>query len=155
LKTIASRISTNRFAIMMVAVDSRNGGFPVSKAGKPDIRQGRIRRRRGNFTMSPEDAGILDELAREVRRVVSDARIWAFGSRARGDATWESDFDVFIVVPRKDEISESKIKDVCWEVGFENDRVIASIVVDQGKFEDGPLSESTLVENILREGVAA
>jgi len=33
--------------------------------------------------------------------------------------------------------------------------VITTVIMDQNQFEDGPMSESTLVENILREGVAA
>jgi hypothetical protein len=41
------------------------------------------------------------------------------------------------------------------EIGFENDRVITTFIMDQNQFEDGPMSESTLVESILSEGVAA
>jgi uncharacterized protein len=44
---------------------------------------------------------------------------------------------------------------MAWEVGFENDRVITTVVMDQEEFEHGPMSESTLVGNILQEGVAA
>ncbi|MGH7467563.1 MAG: nucleotidyltransferase domain-containing protein [Longimicrobiales bacterium] len=29
--------------------------------------------------------------------LVPGARVWAFGSRARGSATWDSDFDVCVV----------------------------------------------------------
>ena len=83
------------------------------------------------------------------------AHIWAFGSRARGNATWESDFDIFIVLPQKDKFAESIIRDICWEIGFENDRVITSVIIDHQQFLEGPMSESSLVENILREGVAA
>jgi len=38
---------------------------------------------------------------------------------------------------------------------FIDNRVITTVIMDQNQFEDGPMSESTLVENILREGVAA
>ena len=81
--------------------------------------------------------------------------MWIFGSRARGDTVLGSDFDVFIVLPAGDKLVESAIKDICWEIGFENSRVIASVIVDREKFENGPISESSLVENVLREGVPA
>lgn len=105
--------------------------------------------------MLADDRKILETLAKRIRDLSPAARVWAFGSRARGDATWESDFDVCIVLPQKDESAESVIRDICWEIGFENDRVITTVIIDQGQFDDGPMSESTLVENILREGVAA
>lgn len=102
-----------------------------------------------------DDRKILETLAKRVRSLYPGARVWAFGSRARGDATWESDFDACIVLPQKDESAEPAIRNICWEIGFENNRVITTVIMDQNQFEDGPMSESTLVENILREGVAA
>jgi hypothetical protein len=44
---------------------------------------------------------------------------------------------------------------MAWEVGFENDRVITTILLDKVQFENGPISESTIVDNILREGISA
>ena len=105
--------------------------------------------------MVAADRKILESLAKKIRNIYPSARVWAFGSRARGDATWESDFDVCIVLPQKNESDESVIRDICWEIGFENDRVITTVIIDQSQFNDGPMSESTLLENILREGVAA
>ena len=46
------------------------------------------------------------------------------------------------------------IRDIAWEVGFENDRVITTVLVDKEQFEHGPMSESTIVANILREGIS-
>ena len=105
--------------------------------------------------MFADDRRILETLAKRVRSLYPAARVWAFGSRARGDATWESDFDVCIVLPKKDESVESSIRDICWEIGFDNERVITTVIIDRSQFYEGPMSESTLVENILREGVAA
>ena len=105
--------------------------------------------------MFKDDRKILETLAKRIRNLYPAARVWAFGSRARGDATWESDFDACIVLPRKNESIESAIRNICWEIGFENGRVITTVIMDQSQFEKGPMSESTLVENILREGVAA
>jgi predicted nucleotidyltransferase len=105
--------------------------------------------------MSKEDHKILKEFAGRVHERFSAARVWAFGSRARGEATWESDFDILIVLSKVDQKIDRWIRDIAWEVGFNNDRVITTILLDKVQFEHGPMSESTIVENILREGISA
>ena len=60
-----------------------------------------------------------------------------------------------MVLDRVDEDIDRWIRRIAWETGFENDRVITTIVTDESQFEKGPLSESTIVENILREGISA
>ena len=104
--------------------------------------------------MCKEDRKILKEFSRRVNEQFSDARIWAFGSRAKGEATWESDFDIFIVLNEVDQKTDRWIRDIAWEVGFDNDRVITTVLLDKAQFEHGPMSESTLVANILREGIS-
>jgi predicted nucleotidyltransferase len=105
--------------------------------------------------MTIEDRKIFKQFTDRVHTRFSDARVWAFGSRARGDATWESDFDLFIVLSKVDQKIDRWIRDIAWEVGFENDRVITTILLDKVQFENGPMSESTIVDNILREGISA
>lgn len=105
--------------------------------------------------ISKEDARILDDFTRRVRNRFPDARVWAFGSRARGNADWDSDFDICIVLDRVDRSKDQCIREIAWEVSFENERVITTVVLDVNQFEQGPMSESTLVANILNEGVAA
>jgi predicted nucleotidyltransferase len=105
--------------------------------------------------MSKEDRKILNQFSARVHERFSDARVWAFGSRARGDATWDSDFDVFVVLSKVNQKAERWIRDIAWEVGFENERVITTVLIDKEQFESGPMSESTIVANILREGISA
>jgi predicted nucleotidyltransferase len=105
--------------------------------------------------LSREDRGILDIFSQRLLQRFPNARIWAFGSRARGDASWDSDFDICIVLDYMDDTIDQWIRDVAWEVGFENERVITTVVLDKYQFEKGPMSESTLIATILQEGVAA
>jgi predicted nucleotidyltransferase len=112
--------------------------------------------RGGNFNMmSKEDRVILDEFTNRVRERFSEVRVWAFGSRARGGATWESDFDLLIVLSEVNQEIDRWMRGIAWDVGFKNDRVITTILLDKEQFEHGPMSESTLVDNILREGISA
>jgi predicted nucleotidyltransferase len=105
--------------------------------------------------ISSDDRRILDEFCRFIREKFPEARIWIFGSRARGNAAWDSDFDTFIVLEDVDRGIIRWIRDIAWKVGFEHERVITTIILDSEQFEKGPMSESTLVANVLREGIPA
>ena len=105
--------------------------------------------------MHPRDGEILEQLAKRIREVEPTARIWAFGSRARGTARPDSDFDLCIVVPDVTGELKSHIRDLAWEVAFEHGLVIPTLIFSEESFERGPTSASTLVANILKEGVAA
>jgi predicted nucleotidyltransferase len=105
--------------------------------------------------ISDADRDILNLFASRVRERFPDARVWAFGSRARGGAPWDSDFDVCVVLDHLDAATDHTLSDVAWEVGFSHERVITVIPFSRDEFERGPFSESTLAANILREGVPA
>lgn len=105
--------------------------------------------------MSEKDRQVLSEYTARVRERFPEARIWAFGSRARGYATWDSDFDIFIVLNHVDQDVDRWIRSLAWEIGFENERVITTVLTDKKQFEHGPMSESSLVANIFLEGVSA
>jgi predicted nucleotidyltransferase len=105
--------------------------------------------------ISEQDLKILHSFKARVQERFSDARIWAFGSRVRGNASWDSDFDIFIVLSKVDRKIDRWVRNIAWEIGFENDRVITTVLIDKEQFENGPMSESSLVANILREGLSA
>ena len=59
------------------------------------------------------------------------------------------------MLDRLEDKTDKWIRELAWEVGFQNEYVITTIVFDADQFENGPMSESTLVANIMREGIAA
>jgi predicted nucleotidyltransferase len=103
--------------------------------------------------MTDHDRYIFEIFAARVRQHFPEARIWAFGSRARGDATWESDLDVCVVVEKLTYEDRDTLWNIAWKVGFEHEMLISAMAYSSDEFEHGPCSESPLVLNILREGV--
>jgi hypothetical protein len=81
--------------------------------------------------ISDADRDILNLFALRVRERFPEARVWAFGSRARGDVVWDSDFAVCVILDRLDAATDHALSDVAWEVGFSHDRVITVIPFSQ------------------------
>ena len=104
--------------------------------------------------MNDYDNQVLQEFVRRLRSRFPDARVWAFGSRVRGDAAPDSDLDVCIVVDRLDEQRDREISGIAWEVGFVNDVVISTVTFSRQEFAAGPLAVSPIVTSILHDGIA-
>ena len=105
--------------------------------------------------MEPADRRILAEFAARVRELEPRARLWAVGSRARGDPAPDSDLDLCVVLPQVTPDLRRRIRAVAWEIGFQHERLLATVVLPEEEFENGPTSASTLVQNIHAEGVVA
>ncbi|MBD1876726.1 nucleotidyltransferase domain-containing protein [Nodosilinea sp. FACHB-131] len=105
--------------------------------------------------ISTSDRQILAEFANRLRGKFPKASIWAFGSRARGNAQPDSDLDICVVVDTLDRSSWKAISDIAWEVGFHHDLVITTIKYSRRQFEGSPHTASPLIHNILAEGIAA
>jgi len=80
--------------------------------------------------------------------------VMVFGSRARGDASDDSDLDIFIVVDFLDHAVEKFISDCAWTAGFENDIVVVPVAISKDRLTESPLKASVFIRNVYREGVA-
>ena len=102
--------------------------------------------------MNNRDFSIARNFKQLVQRRVIPLDVRVFGSRARGDASADSNLDVFVVVEDATREIEKYVCVCAWEAGFEQDVVIVPVVVSQNKIK-GILKESVFILNVYREGV--
>jgi len=103
--------------------------------------------------MKKEDEILVHKFTDRVRSLFPEAGIWIFGSRARGNPVSGSDLDVLVVLEQVNPQIDRDIRNIAWEIGYENEIVITTLLLEKEEFERGPMSESSIVANILREGV--
>ena len=103
--------------------------------------------------MNRKDLAIARKFKHLVQQQITPLEVRVFGSRARGNATPDSDLDVFVVVEHSTRDIEKFVSDCAWEAGFEQNIHVVPVVVGKDRI-DGRLKESVFILNVYREGVA-
>jgi len=80
-------------------------------------------------------------------------RVYAYGSRVRGNADPGSDLDLLVEVGRLTRKAKQQILERAWELSLEEGYVISTVIVSEEAFEHGPLSVSAFAQNVRREGI--
>ncbi|GAB61213.1 MAG: nucleotidyltransferase domain-containing protein [Candidatus Jettenia sp.] len=94
--------------------------------------------------MIQRDYEIAKELKERLSKVIQLIDFRVFGSRARGNADEYSDMD--------DQLKKI-IRNIVWEVGFENSIYISPLIFTRYEIEDSPLRASPIVRGINEEGI--
>jgi len=98
---------------------------------------------------------LLSEVKRGVAEVEPEGEIILYGSRARGDSFAESDWDFLILVNGPvDEDRVDRIRHRLYEIEWESDQVLSSIVRSREQWSSQPLSDTPFHRNVERGGIA-
>lgn len=100
-----------------------------------------------------KDRNACAELKRRLAIDLPVLEVRLFGSRARGDASADSDMDVFVKVEKNTRAARNHVRRTAWELGLEEGLVISTLVFGREELTDGPMRSSAIVQNILREGL--
>jgi predicted nucleotidyltransferase len=96
----------------------------------------------------------LEQIKKAVREEESDADIILYGSRSRGDAVSESDWDLLILVdgPLNDERTD-RIRHRLYEVEWGSGEVISSIVRNREEWNGDLYQALPFHQRVQQEGI--
>ena len=99
-----------------------------------------------------EEQEVLKRFKAEVKKVFGERldRVVLFGSRSRGDADPDSDFDLLVTVESLDEADQKRVFDIAADLSLEYGTVLAVLVVPTNDFTEDRYFY--LYENIQKEG---
>ena len=104
--------------------------------------------------LSSHEKGILLNCRDAVRGIDRDAEVILYGSRARGDAAEDSDYDLLIVsdVPVTLE-NEDRFRRALYDIQLETGTVITVILANRNEWKTPLYKAMPLHQNITREGI--
>lgn len=79
--------------------------------------------------------------------------IYLFGSHARGLARPDSDYDLLLVVPKKERLLKNKLYEAAVDVLLEKGADISLKIIRKEDFERMKNISAPFIENVLKEGI--
>ena len=100
-----------------------------------------------------ETDSVLNAIKQRLYEILGDniRQIILFGSRAKGNAERDSDYDILLLVEKQTEVLEDQVDDVAYEM-LGSYGAVVTIFVDEANTFEKELHEP-LFCNIRREGV--
>jgi predicted nucleotidyltransferase len=97
---------------------------------------------------------ILQRIKTGISEIDPDAKVFLYGSRARGDNRQDSDWDILVITP-KEKITfeyESELRDPIYDIELEIGQVISLLVYSELDWKTR-MPYSPLFSNVQEEGI--
>ena len=117
---------------------------------------GRFRRVTPVRSFTQFERGVLQQVASAIRAVEPDARIILYGSRARGDAAPESDWDFLVLLDGDvDRARRDRVRHALYDLMLVLDECLlfSSIVRSTGEWASSRYRAMPFRHNVEREGI--
>jgi predicted nucleotidyltransferase len=97
---------------------------------------------------------LIEQIKCAVQEVEPDAEIILYGSRSRGDALVESDWDFLILVDGSiDDERIDRVRHRLYEIEWESGEVISSIIRDREEWNSALYQAMPFHKRVQREGM--
>ncbi len=98
--------------------------------------------------LSRMDARIARQVKRRLLKVIPVKKLVVYGSRARGDASADSDLDLYVEIQSVTPDIRRKISEITWEVSLEAGIVISTMISSK------QLAGQPILKAIETDGIA-
>jgi predicted nucleotidyltransferase len=97
---------------------------------------------------------VKDRISRVIHRRDSKAVAFLFGSRARGDHRKDSDWDILILVDKKEITNEieNEFRNDLYTIELETGQIISTFIYPK-EYWESTLIYSPLYKNVMKEGI--
>lgn len=102
------------------------------------------------------DKALLGRCRQAIRRVIPDADVILYGSRARGDASEYSDYDIVVLVDQPVNMAlKDRILSSVYPLELETGAMLTLVTYNRRQWESFPYREMPFRKNVERDGVIA
>lgn len=106
------------------------------------------------MTKDDQSGRLIQRVGHAIRQIESSARVYLFGSRARGDHGPESDWDFLVVVSGSVDVRRKRaIWDCLYEIELEIGEVLSARVVSDAEWDSEDCRSIPLLATVRKEGV--
>jgi predicted nucleotidyltransferase len=109
---------------------------------------------KAHWNNAAADRQLLAECKAAIREVVPEAGLILYGSRARGDAQEDSDYDLLVLVDREVDMDlERAIVDRLVPLEVQTGKVLTVLIYSRSQWDSALYRAMPFHKNVTREGV--
>lgn len=103
----------------------------------------------------PADIELLKRCKAAIKEILPDAELILYGSRARGQAAPDSDYDLLVLTDQQADLDlEEELRSEIFDLQLEYDVVLSVFAYNRGQWSSPLYRAMPFHKNIDREGIA-